>query len=136
MRKIFKNKKIIIPIISILIIAIIGGSIYAVNAYNSYVTEQKIEQSINSIKDIYKDFKKGTNRDKKLDILKSLEKEYNTYTKASNDEFFENVSKKYGSVINQMQNYFKDEYNQSIIDNTLKNLNQIKDKNKFKKYKE
>ncbi len=136
MKKLLKNKKamaIIIGAIAVVIISV--ASVYAVNTYNEYQRTQKIEASINEINEHYDEFQKETDRAKKLEILKSLEKEYDVYTEATNDECFEEVQDKYEYYIDLMETYFKEEYDKSIENYTLEKLDKIDDKDKISNYK-
>lgn len=137
MKKLLKNKKaIIIALCAVVVIALSIGGVCAVNAYNEYQKEQKIETSISKITERYNDFLNETDRAKKLEILNTIENEFNEYTSASNDECFEEVKNEYISDLAKMKKYFTDEYNQTIEDNTLEDIDKIDDKDKINKCKD
>lgn len=137
MKKLLKNKKaIIIALCAVVVIALSIGGVCAVNAYNEYQKEQKIETSISEITERYNDFLNETDRAKKLEILNTIENEFNEYTSASNDECFEEVKNEYISDLAKMKKYFTDEYNQTIEDNTLEDIDKIDDKDKINKCKD
>lgn len=124
---IFYNRKIIIYTkyftLSVVAIIIIVLAIFSYNSYQKKELQNKIDNSITQIEQIEKDFKSKEKREEKLAILSSLLKEHSEYeqTKSMIDE----VDDKYHTIINEMQQYFKDQYKKILKENTLEDIDRI-----------
>ena len=79
---------------------------------------EKIEATNNKIKKEYDDFTKEEEREKKLELLKNLAKEADEYGKS--DEKFDICEKEYLNKIDQMKNYFIEDYDKTIDDISAK----------------
>lgn len=136
MTKSFSKKKMIIASSIVAAIAIVStGSIIGVNAYNNYVTNKAIATSKSDIDKAMSEFSSEADRNKKLTILETTEKDSKTYDnsqKASYDE----VEVNYSSIVEEMRNYFIDEYETAIKENTISDIDNEKDKDKIKKAKD
>lgn len=136
MTKSFSKKKMIIASSIVAAIVIVStGSIIGVNAYNNYVTNKAIATSKSDIDKAMSEFSSEADRNKKLTILETTEKDSKTYDnsqKASYDE----VEVNYSSIVEEMRNYFIDEYETAIKENTISDIDNEKDKDKIKKAKD
>ena len=117
----FNNKKIIISTVVAIIIIVLA--IFSYNSYQKKELQNKIDNSITQIEQIEKDFKSKEKREGKLAIISSLLKEHSEYeqTKSMIDE----VDDKYHTIINEMQQYFKDQYKKILKENTLEDIDRI-----------
>lgn len=117
----FNNKKIIISTVVAIIIIVLA--IFSYNSYQKKELQNKIDNSITQIEQIEKDFKSKEKREEKLAILSSLLKEHSEYeqTKSMIDE----VDDKYHTIINEMQQYFEDQYKKILKENTLEDIDRI-----------
>lgn len=80
---------------------------------------------LNEISNSEKEFSNAENRETKFDILKSTFEQMEEYETSSSK--YEEISNKYTDVISNMQTIFKEEYNNSIKDNTIDNLDNSED---------
>lgn len=115
----------LISIISILLIFIVGISGYFM--YQKAEKEKTITKEIHNISKIENTFSETEDRTEKLSILKSTIEEMTDYDKSKKP--FEKVSVKYASSISNMQKYFIKEYDSSLAENTLSNLDSSEDIN-------
>lgn len=117
----FNNKKIIISTLVAIIIIVLA--IFSYNSYQKKELQNKIDNSITQIEQIKKDFKSKEKSEEKLAILSSLLKEHSEYeqTRSMIDE----VDDKYHTIINEMQQYFKDQYKKMLKENTLEDIDRI-----------
>lgn len=115
----------LISIISILLIFIVGISGYFM--YQKAEKEKTITKEIHNISKIENTFSETEDRTEKLSILKSTIEEMTDYDRSKKP--FEKVSDKYASSISNMQKYFIKEYDSSLAENTLSNLDSSEDIN-------
>lgn len=119
-----KKGKVMVGVISIAILAIIMG--VGVFAYQSYEKQKQIAHYENEIATIQKNFTNETEHQEKLDILQSLQKDYKKYKKS--EKVFEEVSKDYEKAIDNMKQYFVEEYDKVISENTISDIDTTNDK--------
>ncbi|MDD5795345.1 MAG: hypothetical protein PUD24_00215 [Oscillospiraceae bacterium] len=131
-----KKKKIIIIVIICLAVAAVAGTVFGVKAYNDYITQQQIEERIKSIDDTYSDFETETDRSKKLEILSDFIKNKPSTADEISIEVLNSVEPKYDEFIKKMQNFFTDDYDKVIKDNSISsdNLTKMNDKKKIQNY--
>ena len=140
MKEKFKeHKKLYIPILIIVVLAICAVVGYTAKVkYDKKQEEIRIERiktKNNEISKEYKNFNKEEDRTKKLEIVKSFEKEYNQYKKSKNSD--SECVKEYENKIKSMKKVFTDEYDTSIkiISNEIgEDINKFNDKDKLSKY--
>lgn len=117
-----KHKKVVIFVAAILIIIIccIAGYMAKIKYEQKQekIRLEKIETTNNKIKKEYDDFTKEEEREKKLELLKNLVKEADEYGKS--DEKFDICEKEYLNKIDQMKNYFIEDYDKTIDDISAK----------------
>lgn len=116
-----KTKIISIIIIAILLIGF--GTGYYI--YQDKAKQKEINDKLNEISNSEKEFSNAENRETKFDILKSTFEQMEEYETSSSK--YEEISNKYTDVISNMQTIFKEEYNNSIKDNTIDNLDNSED---------
>lgn len=131
----FKNERKFKIVTLTVIVAILALTTVGVVSYNDYKTKQAEEKAIATYKtNIDKEFaafSKEEDRAKKLEELKSLIKESNTYKNAKTNKegkVFSSVADKYDLRIEEMRKYFIEGYDKSIADNTLTDVDNIGDK--------
>ena len=131
----FKNERKFKIVTLTVIVAILALTTVGVVSYNDYKTKQAEEKAITTYKtNIDKEFaafSKEEDRAKKLEELKSLIKESNTYKNAKTNKegkVFSSVADKYDLRIEEMRKYFIEGYDKSIADNTLTDVDNIGDK--------
>lgn len=136
MKKSFSKKKMIIASSIVAAIAIVStGSIIGVNAYNNYVTNKAITTSKSDIDKAMSEFSSEADRNKKLTILETTEKDSKTYDNTQKASYNE-VEVNYSSIVEEMRNYFINEYETEIKENTISDIDNEKDKDKIKKAKD
>lgn len=117
-----KKKKTIIAILSALVVLVISIAGFF------YVKQQEHEQAINekitAISDTSSGFQ-SAERSTKLTLLQELQKELKEYKESDNPD--EKVIAKYESEITTMKAYFVEEYNKTLADNTVDNVDSITD---------
>lgn len=121
----FKSKKVIIPIF-IAVIVLIIASVLGYRDYQQQELQKKIDTAIAQIEKTETDFNKGDTREDKLTLLQSISKEHVDYEKSK--DVIKEIDEKYHSVISDMQKVFREEYNKTLTDNTLKEIDKISDK--------
>lgn len=129
MKKIFENKK---KVISIAIVAILALGVFGAYQYNSYKEAQRVKQieiCESKLTKDYEAFNKAETREDKLSKFKNIVKECKEYKNSEN--YFEEVSNDYDSKIKIMKKYFVNGYQEEIAKNTLKEIENIQDKAKF-----
>ena len=109
-----KSKKVIVivSIIAVLLLAVVG-SVFVVNSHNKKVEAKEINTKTASIEKTYDNFKKETDRAKKLNILKDFEAKEKEYSEK------EKVKKSYDSNLSKMIKFFIDDYNKTLETNTI-----------------
>lgn len=117
-----KHKKVVVFVAAIIIIIIccIAGYMAKIKYEQKQekIRLEKIEATNNKIKKEYDDFTKEEEREKKLELLKNLAKEADEYGKS--DEKFDICEKEYLNKIDQMKNYFIEDYDKTIDDISAK----------------
>lgn len=140
MKEKFKeHKKLYIPILIIVVLAICAVVGYTAKVkYDKKQEEIRIERiktKNNEISKEYKNFNKEEDRTKKLEIVKSFEKEYSQYKKSGSvDEICE---KEYANKIKSMKNFFVKDYDDTIStisDEIGKDIESFNDKDKLSSY--
>ena len=121
----FKSKKFIIPIIIVMIVLVVA-SVLGYRYYQEQELQKKIDTAIAEIEKTETDFNKEDRREDKLALLQSVSKEHTNYEKSK--DMIKEIDEKYHSVIANMQKVFKEEYDKSLTDNTLKDIDKISDK--------
>lgn len=124
----FKSKKVIIPII-IAVIVLIIASVLGYRYYQQHELQKKIDTAIAQIEKTETDFNKKDTREDKVTLLQSISKEHVDYEKSK--DVIKEIDEKYHSVISDMQKVFREEYDKSLTDNTLKEIDKISDKEKL-----
>lgn len=129
MKKIFENKK---KVILIAIITILALGAFGTYQYNSYKEEQRVKQieiCKSKLTKYYEAFNKAETREDKLSKFKNIVKECKEYKNSKN--CLKEVSNDYDSKIKIMKKYFVNEYQTEITKNTLEEIENIQDKAKF-----
>lgn len=124
----FKSKKFIIPII-IVVIVLVFASVLGYRYYQEQELQKKIDTAIAEIEKTETDFNKEDTREDKLALLQSISKEHVDYEKSK--DVIKEIDEKYHSVISDMQKVFREEYDKTLTDNTLKEIDKIYDKEKL-----
>ena len=140
MKEKFKeHKKMYISVLIIVVLAICAVVVYTAKVKYDQKQEkiraERIETKNKEISKTYKGFEKEEDRTKKLEILKSFEKEYSQYKKSGSvDEICE---KEYANKIKSMKNFFVKDYDDTIStisDEIGKDINSFNDKDKLSSY--
>lgn len=133
-----KHKKVVIFVAAIIIIIICCVAGYMAKIKYEQKQEkirlEKIETTNNKIKKEYENFTKADDREKKLELLKNLVKESDEYGKS--DEKFDICEKEYQNKIDQMKNYFIEDYDKTIDDISAKvgDINSFNNKEDLSSY--
>lgn len=128
-----KKKRIIIIAVVCVAVVAVAGTVFGVRAYNDYTLQQQTEERIKSIDDTYADFINETDRSKKLEKLSDFIKNKPSTNDEIAVEVLNAVEPKYSETLEKMQEYFTDDYDKIIKDNTIisDSLNKMNDKNKI-----
>lgn len=125
MKKSLRDKKIIILIIiSIVLLSII--SIVGYRYYQQQEVQKKIDVLTLQLENKENGFNEEDTREDKVSILKSILEEHTDYEKSK--DMIEEIDEKYHLIISNMQNTLKEEYDKTLTDNTLKDIDKISDK--------
>lgn len=119
-----KNKKkfaIILIAIFIIISAIVGVFIY-----QKYQRQKELDTYTTQITAYHDSFSNTDDRSEKIEILQNISKDFTTYSKT--DTPLDEIIQQYNDEIDTMKSYFTSEYEKTISDNTLDNLEEITDK--------
>lgn len=116
-----KNKVVIIGLVVIMIV----GGFMGYKFYEAGIAKEAVTSYKSIIKEDYQSFKKEKNRTKKLNILEEMIQNSNQYLNSSNADT--GVKKEYKNTINKMKNYFKNDYNKIIKDNTITDIDTVMD---------
>ena len=112
-----KNKKILIAVITIVLC--LGFGYFFIKQNN---TKKEITAKTNQINQLTQDFEKKENREEKLKILQNFI--------STKDELLgnQNISTKvlptYNDQLTKMKTYFTNEYDQTLKDNTIENVDE------------
>ena len=132
MKKHLRDKKtIILIIISIMLLSVI--SIFGYRYYQQQEVQKKIDVLTLQLENKGNDFNEEDTREDKILLLKSILEEHANYEKAK--DMIEEIDEKYHSIISNMQNKLKEEYDKILLENTLKDVDEIDDKNKLENAK-
>lgn len=132
MKKHLRDKKtIILIIISIMLLSVI--SIFGYRYYQQQEVQKKIDVLTLQLENKENDFNEEDTREDKVSILKSVLEEHTDYEKSK--DMIEEIDEKYHSIISNMQNKLKEEYDKILIENTLKDIDKIDDKSQLENSK-
>ena len=106
-------------------VCVMALGIIGVLAYQENIKQKEIETQITRLTGEQKEFFNQTNRDEKKELLKSIWKEQTEYNKSQKK--YAKVSKKYNTILSDMQRDFISEYDQILKENTIENLDEIND---------
>ena len=124
--KVKKNLKVIISILVFLLVVIFYS-------YKSYHKSIQINKEITKIQNVVETFKKETDRDSKLNMLKLISNELEEAK--NNKDTNEEIIKIYDTAIAEMKEYYIDEYNTRFENNKLEDITNETDKYKIEKRK-
>ncbi len=127
-----KKKHIILIIVVAIVLALGGiGAFFGIRAYNDYLTQQQTTEKTQAIENVYIKFEVETDRDKKLKILS----DFVNCKDSTYDEVSEAVSgvvmPHYLETMEKMRQYFIDEYNEMLAENTLSEIEKMEDTEKL-----
>lgn len=124
--KVKKNLKVIISILIFLLVVIFYS-------YKSYHKSIQINKEVPKIQNVVETFKKETDRDSKLNMLKLISNELEEAK--NNKDTNEEIIKIYDTAIAEMKEYYIDEYNTRFENNKLEDITNETDKYKIEKRK-
>lgn len=113
-------------------ILITGVMVMGISGCSSNVQDDS-KQKIVSIQKMDKSFK-SEKREEKLDTLKKVLKSQSKYLKEENQD--NNVLDQYKKTVTKMRKYFISDYEKSIKENTLENVESIQDKQQINEKKD
>lgn len=113
----------IIGVIVVVVILLCGGVGYFF--YQENVKQEAIDKKIEEISEVEKKFSASEKREDKIYILKNILVDMDEYSK-SKDKYKE-ISDKYESVVSSMQGEFSKEYDASIKENTVDDIENLED---------
>lgn len=122
----------ILTILAVVLLLIAGIAGYF--AYQTTEKEKVIEKEMQGISEIENTFSTTEKREEKLEILKGILKEQDSYNQSK--EPSKEVSDKYAATISTMQKGFQKEYDAGIEENTLSELETVKDMEVIQTYQE
>lgn len=118
-----KSKKTILVVVAIIVVLLGCGIGYYI--YQDKSKQADINEKINEISESEKTFSTVKDRNDKFDILKSTFEKMEEYN--SSPTKYDRISEKYVETISNMQTEFKEEYNNTIKENTIDNLDSSED---------
>ena len=120
------KKKFVIILIAILLIicAIVG-----VFMYHKYQRQKESDTYTAQITEYNDSFSNADDRGKKIEILRNISNDFTAYSKTGTP--LDEIIQKYNNEINTMKSYFISEYEKTLSDNTLDNLEEIADKERI-----
>lgn len=107
----------------VVVILLCGGAGYFL--YQKNVKQEAIDKKIGEISEVEKKFSTSEKREDKINILKSILADMDEYNK-SKDKYKE-VYQKYESVVSSMRGEFSKEYDASIKENTIDDIENLED---------
>lgn len=113
-------------------ILVTGVMVMGISGCSSNVQDDS-KQKIVSIQKMDKSFK-SEKREEKLDTLKKVLKSQSIYLKEENQD--NNVLDQYKKTVTKMRKYFISDYEKSIKENTLENVESIQDKQQINEKKD
>lgn len=126
-----KKKIIIITVICIVIVAVCAG-IFGKKAYDQKqekLRQEQIEAKLDEIQQMADSFENTEDRTAKLEVLKSVEDTYESYQKE--EGAFDECLNFYDKIIADEKQYFEDDYNGTITNNTIEDTSAEIDKDKL-----
>lgn len=117
------KKKFVIILIAI---ALIISAIVGVFIYQKYQRQKELDTYTTQITAYHDSFSNTDDRSEKIEILQNISKDFTTYSKT--DTPLDEIIQQYNDEIDTMKSYFTSEYEKTISDNTLDNLEEITDK--------
>ena len=120
-----KMKFIIILIVVLLIIT----SVIGVFMYQKYQRQKESDTYTAQITEYNDSFSNADDRGKKIEILRNISNDFTAYSKTGTP--LDEIIQKYNNEINTMKSYFISEYEKTLSDNTLDNLEEISDKERI-----
>lgn len=120
MRKMFENKKIMVSILTLISIAVISIAFVMNKNYQN-------RQLLNEIASYSTKFENESDRNVKLSIFNDLVSNEAKYSK--------NLKENYNETLLDMKNWFKDDYNNTINENTINDLENSSDKEAINNHK-
>lgn len=119
-----ENKKkfaTILIVILLIIIAVIGVFIH-----QKYQRQKELDTYTAQIVEYNDSFSNTDDRNKKIEILQNISEDFTAYNKT--DTPLDEIIRQYNDGIDTMKSYLISEYEKTISDNTLENLEEITDK--------
>lgn len=127
-----KKRKVVLITVIILILVIIG-SIGGYAIYNQNKIKERSAEVKSDIADNLEIFDKG-DRNKKLEIFKKLSTNKNAYQK---EEYHQKgVLDDFENTLEKMKSFFSSDYDKTLSENTLTDLDKLTDKSKIATAKE
>lgn len=128
----FKIKKVIITIIFVATV-LVFASVIGYHYYQQKELQKKIDTAILQLENKENDFNKEESRESKVSLLQSFSEEHTNYKQSK--DMIEEIDKEYHLIISNMQNKLKEEYDKILVENTLKDIDKIDDKDKLNNFK-
>ena len=122
-----KNNKTIISIISVIIAAVICFIGY--NSYQRKQAEVVSSEKLSALHELTKKFNDKNDRNERLNILKETLDEQSQYNLNSNRE--PKVQDEFKNSINTMRTYFHNDYDNTLKQYTISDINSTSDNNKI-----
>ena len=127
-----RKKRIWLIVIVIIIAIVIGvGAIFGIRAYNAHITQQQIDERTKAIEDVYAEFEAETNREAKLIILSNFITAKPSTADETSLTVLEAVEPLYTETLTKMRQYFIDDYNTVIDENTFPEADISEDREKL-----
>lgn len=117
-----KKKFVMILIAALLIIAAVIGVFF----YQNYQRQKELDAYTAGIKEYNDSFSDAEDRGEKIEILQNISGDFAAYSKT--DKPLDEIIRQYNDGINAMKSYFTSEYEKTLSDNTLTNLEEMTDK--------
>ena len=117
-----KSKKIMVIVVCIFLVI---GCIIGYFLFQQYQEGKRTTEKISELSKYEKDFESSKEHDQKLEILKSVILEQNDYNQSKQTD--NEVTSKYKSLISNMQKDFTTEYDNTIKEYTVDDLDNTKD---------
>lgn len=127
-KELSKGRKITILVAIIAII--LGVALFAKWEMDKQQLEKEISEQLIAVEQWNGKINDEKDDAKKLEMLKSLIKEYDEYKKGDNHA---EVNSKYEAIIKDVKSVFVKKYNKTLSDSTLKNVDKIDDKSTLNK---
>lgn len=115
-----KQKNIMIVLISTIIVVLVIGGTYL---YNQQKNSNELSKKIETIHKLANEFKVENDRSKKLATLKTTREEFEKFEDSS--ESNQTIEDEFQNTITAMKEYFTDEYETTLKNNTFTELNTV-----------